>query len=240
MNSLNNHLRILAVDCCKHVLETLEDVPKSDLVPLNLKEANDLGRPSDVDLIAIGIARYPVRRVFMSQVRRIYPDLPILILRREQIAPGGTEERVRAEFVLSDVPNKADYEVVAALRKVLPFQSCEHLQRDENYDRVQKLIGVLTDRYSDSKLDLSAVARTIRIPPNRLSVILNQHVGVSFRQLLRKIRIEEAKRLLRTRRYSVKEVAALVGFTDSHYFSRSFKEFTGQSAGEYQDKTVAL
>jgi YesN/AraC family two-component response regulator len=35
-------------------------------------------------------------------------------------------------------------------------------------------------------------------------------------------------------------VAAQVGFTDRHYFSRSFKEFTGQNARDYQDKTVTL
>ena len=42
-------------------------------------------------------------------------------------------------------------------------------------------------------------------------------------------RIEEAKRMLASRHYSVKEVAERVGFSDCHYFSRSFKELTGQS-----------
>ena len=42
--------------------------------------------------------------------------------------------------------------------------------------------------------------------------------------------------MLASRRYSVKEVAARVGFSDSHYFSRSFKEITGLSASEYQSQ----
>jgi AraC-like DNA-binding protein len=54
------------------------------------------------------------------------------------------------------------------------------------------------------------------------------------------MRIEEAKRILTSRQFSVKEVALLVGFSDSHYFSRSFKESTGVRAGEYQSRTQLL
>lgn len=68
----------------------------------------------------------------------------------------------------------------------------------------------------------------------QLSRVLNQQVGVSFRQLLREKRIEEAKHLLSAGHYSVKEVACRVGFVDSHYFSRTFKALTGQSASEYR------
>ena len=40
-------------------------------------------------------------------------------------------------------------------------------------------------------------------------------------------------RLLATSRLSVKEIAARVGFSDSHYFSRIFKEMTGERPTEY-------
>jgi len=38
----------------------------------------------------------------------------------------------------------------------------------------------------------------------------------------------------------VKEVAVKVGFADSHYFSRTFKELTGQSASEYRSRDTTL
>src|SRR5882757_4689881 len=98
----------------------------------------------------------------------------------------------------------------------------------------------LAERYSDPTLDLAAIAIKMRMSPKRLSMILNKNVGVSFRQLLRNVRIEEAKRILRLRKYSVKEVASRVGFADSHYFSRSFKEATGVNAGEYLEQSSFL
>lgn len=241
MDKSRDRLHIMAVDCCQHVIERLKSVPRSRLSLVAHKKAADLKLRSEVDLITIGIPRYPVRRLFISQLRKIYPDVPIMVLRREQVSPGEMDEWVRGEFVLSDQnDNNADCEMVAALRKIMPFQPCEHLQKDQNYDTLRDLIVVLTQRYSDPALDLAGVARKLAVSPKRLSLILNQEVGVSFRHLLRNVRVEEAKRMLRSHRYSVKEVAARAGFTDSHYFSRSFKELTGQNASEYRERTAVL
>lgn len=234
-------MHIMAVDCCQHVIQRLQSVPRSLLSLVAHKKAADLKLRSDVDLITIGIPRYPVRRLFISQLRKIYPEVPILVLRREQISAGEMDEWVRGEFVLGDQgDNNADCEMVVALRKIMPFPPCEHLQKDKNYDTLRDLIVILSQRYSDPALDLAGVARKLAVSPKRLSLILNQEVGVSFRHLLRNVRIEEAKRILRNHRYSVKEVAARVGFTDSHYFSRSFKELTGQNASEYRERTAVL
>src|ERR1700756_1310714 len=81
-----NKLRIMAVDCCEHAVAALNAVPSSILLSVASKDSPDFKAGSNVDLIAIGIAMYPVRRLFISQLRRIYPNVPILILRRERIS----------------------------------------------------------------------------------------------------------------------------------------------------------
>jgi AraC-like DNA-binding protein len=235
----NGGIRIAAIDCCEHVLATLNSVPGSQLLPAVSKSPQDFAKDAAIDLIVVGIAQLPVRRLFISQLRKIYSDLPILVLRREQMSPE-VEECIRGEFILSDQNGHRDCEIVNKLRKVMPFQSCAHLKRESDYDAVRKFLNVLNESHADPTLDLAKVAKKMPISQKRLSIILNQHVGMSFRQMLRKARIEEAKEMLATRQYSVKEVAARVGFTDSHYFSRSFKELTGQNASEYQEKTSVL
>lgn len=227
-------LRIMAVDCCEHIVDVLEKVPASLLTTV---ASSDKARPDaarhDVDLIVIGVARYPVRRLFISQLRRVYPDVPAMILRRLENGRGG--DSIRCEFILSEEPGKkSDLEIVRSLRTVLPLRQCEHLHKDDNYDTVRKLMRVIAENYSDRNLNLPQVSRNLSMSPATLSRILNKQVGISFRQLLGTIRIEEAKRMLASRQYSVKEVAIRVGFSDSHYFSRSFKKKTGTSASEYQ------
>lgn len=225
----------MAIDCCEHALETLANVQSSKLTSVaSTERSSSHVSEHDVDLIVIGVSCYPVRRLFVSQLRQVYPRVPMLILRRRE-SDRGLEESVRGEFILSEKPgDKADLEIVRSLRRVLPIQPCVHVHKGDHYETVREVIRVIYENYSNPDLDLTRVARELPMPPAHLSRILNRKVGVSFRQLLKNTRIEEAKRMLASRKYSVKEVAARVGFSDSHYFSRSFKELTGQTASEYR------
>ena len=232
-------LRIMAVDCCEHTLSALSGLPVSQLIPIHSGDKVSLTEPAGaISLIVIGIAQYPIRRLYLSELRRIYPSTPVLLLRRETMYPGHLDECIRGEFVLSDQSNSNDHEIVHTLRQIMPIATCPHLHRGHNYNTVREVIRVLAEKYTDPNLDLDQVAKELPISPKRLSRILNQQVGISFRQLLRDMRIEEAKRILTSRQFSVKEVAAQVGFSDSHYFSRSFRESTGLKAGEYQARTA--
>lgn len=224
----------MAIDCCEHVLATLGNVPSTILTSVLSKDRSRYTHSTPVDLIVIGISRYPVRRLFLSQMRRVYPQTPVLILRRSDDNQN-MDDLIRGEFVLSEsAGDKQDLEIVKALRKVLPMEPCLHVHKGHNYETVKEVMRVISEHYSNPELDLTVVARELPMSTSQLSRILNQQVGISFRQLLRQTRIEEAKRMLASREFSVKEVAARVGFSDSHYFSRSFKELTGVSASEYR------
>ena len=231
-------LQIMAIDCCEHVVAALESMRCSSLTSVSIGlrgNATTIQRVKELDLIVIGIADYPVRRLFVSQIRAAYPDVPMLILRRvEGQVPA--DQIVRGEFILGDQNHDHDLEIVHAVRNVLPLGRCTHTPNEFNYNVVRDVMRVISGNYADPNLDLKKVAKAVPISSAQLSRILNQSVGVSFRQLLRNTRIEEAKRLLASNLYSVKEVAALVGFADSHYFSRSFKALTGQSASEFRPR----
>lgn len=50
-----------------------------------------------------------------------------------------------------------------------------------------------------------------------------------------RLRVAEAKRLLRRRELSITEVAQAVGYGDYAYFSRVFKKLTGISPRQYRE-----
>ena len=52
-------------------------------------------------------------------------------------------------------------------------------------------------------------------------------------EALSRIRMEEAKKLLRTTNLKNYEIAERVGFADPHYFSVAFKKATGKSPTEW-------
>lgn len=233
-------LHVMTIDCCEHITAIIRNTPCARLTSIETRgNGTMVQRHDEIDFVVIGAPKYPVRRGFISQIREAYADVPILVLRRVEVKNGGGEI-IRGEFVLSDQSHKDDLDLVKAVRNIFPIKPCGHADKELNFDTVRSVMRMISDNYADPDLDLDKVAKSLPISPAQLSHILNQEVGVSFRHLLRHTRIEEAKRLLASQRYSVKEVAVRVGFSDRHYFSRTFKELTGESASEYRSRSTML
>ena len=84
------------------------------------------------------------------------------------------------------------------------------------------------------KLTLQHVAGEIGISPNHFSALFHRTVGVSFREYLCQIRVEESKRLLLYSDDSLADIASSMGFPDQSNFSKVFKRITGISPGKYR------
>lgn len=83
-------------------------------------------------------------------------------------------------------------------------------------------------------LTLADVAEQIFVSQWHLSKLLNRHTGKNFSELLNRVRIEEAIRLLADPSRRVGDIALEVGFSDSSHFCHVFKRQMGISAGEYR------
>jgi YesN/AraC family two-component response regulator len=237
-----NLLRVFAIDCCPHVVKALSEAPHAQLISVTSQENEKLNTGNEkISLIVVGISRFPVRRMFISELRRIYPETPMLLLRKQQVEGMGEKtEKVLGEFLLSSQATEQDLETIRVVRGLLPIEPCACMEKPQNSEIVKEAIRVITSQYSDPDLNLEKVADQLPVSAAQLSRILNHEVGISFRQLLQQTRIEEAKRMLATHKYSIKQVAYSVGFSDSHYFSRCFKKVTGYKASEFTQRVSSL
>jgi AraC-like DNA-binding protein len=69
------------------------------------------------------------------------------------------------------------------------------------------------------------IARKLGTSKSSLHVVLSRE-GVTYRDVLKGTREELARRYLEAGRYTIKEVAYLLGFSDATTFSRAFKRWT--------------
>jgi len=83
-------------------------------------------------------------------------------------------------------------------------------------------------------INMAMIANHVSTNYTYFSEKFKEHTGCNFNDYLKRIRIEEAQRLLAKGCYKVYEVAQRSGFGDVKYFMKTFKEATGMSPGEYK------
>lgn len=80
---------------------------------------------------------------------------------------------------------------------------------------------------------LKDVAEAVAISPQYFSKIFKKELGVNFIDYLTKVRMEQAKTMLKSGSMSIKEICFQIGYNDPNYFSRLFKKVEGVSPTEF-------
>ena len=83
------------------------------------------------------------------------------------------------------------------------------------------------------RLSLNEVAAVFGISPNYLSQLFGRYNELGFSEYINTCKIHEAKRLLDEGNLKVYEVADMMGFESSFYFSKVFKKVEGISPSDY-------
>ncbi|MDD2958564.1 MAG: response regulator [Lachnospiraceae bacterium] len=134
----------------------------------------------------------------------------------------------KAENVLR-TRNEGKVEALLRTRRTSQPASVKH-------SLVEDAIFYMTHHY-EQELSTRDMADILHLNPNYFCELFKKETGVTFLEYLTNLRITMAKEIL-TQKVNVKtyEVAAMVGYSDSRYFSRLFKNATGMTPSEYKEK----
>lgn len=98
---------------------------------------------------------------------------------------------------------------------------------------VEQICQFLKENYSH-KLTLEEIAATAGYSKYYINRLFKQYKGTTVMDYLIRIRIQEAKKLLRTDNYSVKQISMMVGYSEPNYFTLTFKKLEGVSPLKYR------
>ncbi len=98
---------------------------------------------------------------------------------------------------------------------------------------VEKADTIISKRFNQD-LTLDDVSKELYISPQYLSRLYKNETGENFIERLTSVRIENAKKLMKESKYSIKEICHLSGYCDPNYFSKLFKKREGISPSVYQ------
>lgn len=117
--------------------------------------------------------------------------------------------------------------------KTIEFINSKHKAVNRNF--IEKAKDFINKNYMQEGLSLSTIADCVHVSPGYLSQLFKQVVGESCVEYLSKVRINQAKKLLKETNLKAYEVAFQIGFNDSQYFSTCFKKYVGVSPTDYRD-----
>lgn len=111
-------------------------------------------------------------------------------------------------------------------------------------EKILTAIKYIEEHYNVD-LDINALAKHVGYSPSHFSIKFKENTGLSPANYIKTKRLEKSYSLLQEGNYTISEVAAKCGFSDSNYFTRCFKKhfnytptfFLNQQHLEIADKT---
>jgi YesN/AraC family two-component response regulator len=125
------------------------------------------------------------------------------------------------------------------------LQSKLYVQKKE-YNINQKLENTLlkginelkkTTDFLDPDFSINVLAKNLNTNTSYLSYIINKEFDQSFKRYITELRIEYIIKKLTTNRkyrnYTIKSLAAEIGYTNASAFARAFKKYKGNTPSEF-------
>lgn len=91
---------------------------------------------------------------------------------------------------------------------------------------VRRATSLMKEYYAQG-ITLEEIAQKLSVTPEHLGTKIHREMGCTFGTLMKRLRVEYAKKLLLTTDMRLYEIALAVGYTDAKYFSHVFKQTVG-------------
>jgi two-component system response regulator YesN len=119
-----------------------------------------------------------------------------------------------------------------AKRKICEFckQLSEYIdeqKESKNGNLSDEILAYLQEHYNDPSLSLDSIAQAFNLSPSYLSRFIKDQTGYTQKQHIDQLRMNEAKKLLATSSFTVKQIVEQVGYVDETNFIRKFKKLEG-------------
>ena len=154
-------------------------------------------------------------------------------MEKREDAPFGTEQIIKNNIellLISIVRNNAEQKTT----KKLDFASVS----SHGEQIVKRILEILEARVHTT-VNLDEIAKDLYFSKTYVKSVFKKYVGTSIIQYFNRLKIDEAKRLISLNEFSYTEIAAKLGFSSVHYFTRLFKSLTDMTPSEYQKSIKA-
>ena len=170
----------------------------------------------------------------VKYVKNIFMQIAFTITCSMQERNTGDCSLKSMETILEDMHKIDSMQSIISYIRTYTAQTIGRIQKENSQMSCQgrKVLDFINTHYMEN-ITLYDVAEDAGISESHLCRVLKKETGESFVNILNKIRIQKAQKLLQKGDLKVYEIAEIVGFSNYAYFYQVFKKITGYSPKEY-------
>ena len=169
-------------------------------------------------------------RESIPRLQRIGKSLDALAA-QEDLSPESRKQLNRALRAMGELDETLP-RIRATLQLPEEDQEAPDAVAQEDRAFTDRLYAIFQQRMADEKFNVSILATQMGMSRSQLFKRVREVTGESPKQLLNKIRLQSAEKLLQEGNMTVSEVADATGWNSVSYFSKSFKRRFGRSPKE--------
>lgn len=233
---------ILVLRQSEQMIAFVED---QEVSPFSVEEFNQLTQALIEDFLT--------KQKRFKQSLRQYEFEMLAIMKQPELLPYAQANLIETMIVLFDICKRANIQKDPNKNYISEFLDKPIASKIQHFERV---VEDLFDIYSKSQnheyneltisameiiqqdyhkeITLEGLAQQINVTPQYLSKIFKEDTGSTFKEYLNELRIEEAKKMLKEGKKSIKEIGFSIGYNDTSYFIRTFKKYEGITPKDYQ------
>jgi len=169
--------------------------------------------------------------------------LELLVVLSRSAAEGGADlnELLSLNYQYIEEISRTDEidELCAWIFKVMDsFVELVYGNIDAKHSQVIEAATQFMRKRYNKNLTLNDIAQAVFISPYYLSHIFKEQVNCTVFDYLTKVRMEEAKKLLRDPKFSIVDIAEKIGYNDPGYFCKVFKKSEGMTPSTFKKQSM--
>ena len=161
-----------------------------------------------------------------------------LIRARAEAGPIETSASVRLDQLLSPASSAfsaTQWQTVSEAVTIL-CDAVRQRKDQRNLELINRINRFIEENYQNSLLDLTMIAQHFSLTSSYLSFFYKNSAGENLSVIIEKTRMSHAERLLKEGGHQIKDIAAMVGYTNLNTFYKAFKRVFGISPKGYYDR----
>jgi signal transduction histidine kinase/ligand-binding sensor domain-containing protein/DNA-binding response OmpR family regulator len=241
LNTLQQPRQILIVEDNDDFRGYLQSVLKEQYPTTTASDGNEaieIMKKSNIDLLISDVMMPNMNGLELIKTLRKqeqYQTLPVILLS----AKGHEVDKEAGLSSGADIyltkPVKSSL-LISQIRAVFRRENILNTdQLKEDHDEkplISEIREVVYRQLASPSLNVEILANHMHISRSKLYADWKEVSDISLNDFIKKIRLNEAKKLLQSEKFNVQETATAVGFSDPNYFSTSFKREFGVSPSQ--------